>query len=478
MRARRPVGQSRWRHPRHGPNTRAIRGARRRAADPEHRRRAGAPTVVRSLRIGGRRRRQDGSGHVGRASDGRRWWGCCGQRRQWQCCSDTTLSTLPPQEPGAGCAATISAFVGAVALRRDRQPGGDTGCRRRRVGGSDRATRGAGAAGLSARDVGGLGDLARRLAAARLRNGRVPAACRDDDGSGRRHARRGAGVAGPDRRRTGLDDGVAGGSGRRSTAGGATVRTVVLGVARRCRAPRGARPAHPQLARHGSQLAHPRWGTLLTAVLSVRPLEASAFIAVVTVILLSRSRTHVDRGRVAALVIGAGIAASAFIGLVAVRAPWTNPWLCGLPIAGAAIVIALGTADLSLSPTADRVMSVVEYAVGAAVDTVGVRDRRVLHGGSGPGVSTGQDAHSLSSRRYCWPRRIVRLRLSPSRRRRSTTRCCPPPPHPRPPNPPSNGAPAPCRCRSRRIVDGRRNWTVSIYRRSGASLEGRGSGSP
>ncbi len=108
-------------------------------------------------------------------------------------------------------------------------------------------------------------------------------------------------------------------------------------------------------------------GTLVTAVFSVRPLEASAFIAVVVVLLLSRSRTHVDPRRVAALVTGAGIAASAFIGLVAVRAPWTNPWLCGLPIAGAAIVIAVDTADLSLSPIADRVMSAVEYAAGAAV---------------------------------------------------------------------------------------------------------------
>ena len=65
--------------------------------------------------------------------------------------------------------------------------------------------------------------------------------------------------------------------------------------------------------------------------------------------------------------IGAGIAASAVIGLVAVRAPWASTWLCGLAIAGAAVAIALGRADLSLSPTADRVMSVVEYAAGAAV---------------------------------------------------------------------------------------------------------------
>ena len=108
-------------------------------------------------------------------------------------------------------------------------------------------------------------------------------------------------------------------------------------------------------------------GTLVTAVLTVRPLEASAFIATVAAILLLRSRTHPDPCRAAALVIGAGIAASGFIGLVAVRAPWAGTWLCGLPIAGAAIAIALGTADLGLSPTAERVMSMVEFAAGAAV---------------------------------------------------------------------------------------------------------------
>jgi type VII secretion integral membrane protein EccD len=108
-------------------------------------------------------------------------------------------------------------------------------------------------------------------------------------------------------------------------------------------------------------------GTLVTAVLTVRPLEASAFTAVTSAMLLLRSRTHPDHGRAAALMIGAGIAASAMIGLVAVRAPWAGTWLFGLPIAGAAVAIALGTADLSLSATAERVMSVVEYAAGVAV---------------------------------------------------------------------------------------------------------------
>jgi type VII secretion integral membrane protein EccD len=108
-------------------------------------------------------------------------------------------------------------------------------------------------------------------------------------------------------------------------------------------------------------------GTLVTAVLTVRPLEASAFIATVAAILLLRSRTHPDPRRGAALVIGAGIAASAFIGSVAVHAPWASTWLCGVPIAGAAVAIALGRSDLSLSPAADRVTSVVEYAASAAV---------------------------------------------------------------------------------------------------------------
>ena len=108
-------------------------------------------------------------------------------------------------------------------------------------------------------------------------------------------------------------------------------------------------------------------GTLLTAVLTVRPLEASAFIAATGAMLLLRSRTHRDSRCSAALTIGAGLVFSAFIGLVAVRTPWAGTWLYGLPIGGAAIAIALGTSDLSLSPTADRVISVVEYAAGAAV---------------------------------------------------------------------------------------------------------------
>jgi NO-binding membrane sensor protein with MHYT domain len=83
--------------------------------------------------------------------------------------------------------------------------------------------------------------------------------------------------------------------------------------------------------------------------------------------LLLRSRTHRDSRCSAALTIGTGLVFSAFIGLVAVRTPWAGTWLYGLPIGGAAIAIALGTSDLSLSPTADRVISVVEYAAGAAV---------------------------------------------------------------------------------------------------------------
>ena len=108
-------------------------------------------------------------------------------------------------------------------------------------------------------------------------------------------------------------------------------------------------------------------GTLVTAVLTVRPLEAVAFITGVAAILLLRCRIHPDPQRFAALAIGAGFAVSAAIGLLAVRAPWATTWLCGLLIACAASAIALGTADLSLSPTADRVMSALEYAAGAAV---------------------------------------------------------------------------------------------------------------
>jgi ESX secretion system protein EccD len=108
-------------------------------------------------------------------------------------------------------------------------------------------------------------------------------------------------------------------------------------------------------------------GTLATAVLTVRPPEAAAFIATVAAMLLMRSRTHTEPRLVVALVIAAGIAASVFIGLVAVSAPWTTTWLCGPLLAGAAIAMVFGSTDLSLSPAADRVMAAVEFSTGAAV---------------------------------------------------------------------------------------------------------------
>lgn len=112
-------------------------------------------------------------------------------------------------------------------------------------------------------------------------------------------------------------------------------------------------------------------GTLVTAVLAVRPLEAVSFITGVAAILLLRCRIHPDPQRVAALAISAGLVVMVVIGLLAVHAPWATTWLCGLLIAGAATAIALDKADLSLSPTADRVISALEYTVGAAVIPLG-----------------------------------------------------------------------------------------------------------
>jgi type VII secretion integral membrane protein EccD len=108
-------------------------------------------------------------------------------------------------------------------------------------------------------------------------------------------------------------------------------------------------------------------GTLVTAVLSVRRLEAATLIAAVAAILLLRSRTHADPCRAAALLISAGVAVSVFVGLVAVSAPWTTTWLCGLLIAGAVIVMVLGSTDLSVSPAAEQMMAAVEWAAGAAI---------------------------------------------------------------------------------------------------------------
>jgi len=108
-------------------------------------------------------------------------------------------------------------------------------------------------------------------------------------------------------------------------------------------------------------------GTLVTAALTERPLEAAAFIGTVAAMLLLRSRTHAEPRLVSTLLISAGIAVSAVSGLVAISAPWTTTWLCGLLIAGAAIAMVLGSTDLTSSPAADRVMAAVEFATGAAV---------------------------------------------------------------------------------------------------------------
>jgi len=108
-------------------------------------------------------------------------------------------------------------------------------------------------------------------------------------------------------------------------------------------------------------------GTLVTAVRTVRTPEAATYIVTVAAMLLLRSRTHCDPGRAAALAISAAFAVSVLVGLLAVRMPWATAWLCGLPIAAVAAAMALGRADLNHSPTADRVISAVEFAVGAAL---------------------------------------------------------------------------------------------------------------
>ena len=206
---------------------------------------------VRSLRFGGRRCRANGSGHAGPASD------------------DAVVGVL---WSAAAVAVLLgrNAFAAATAMHRCRvchgdlgarrrggaptrsQPGGDTGCRRRCVGGAEAQLAVPALPGflLAMSAVSAISLIAWRLLDCGTATflplaGMTMAAAAAS-------ARRGAGMAVPGGRRAGVDDGVAGGSGGRPAAGGATVRTVRLGVARRCRAPCGERSADPDLARHGN----------------------------------------------------------------------------------------------------------------------------------------------------------------------------------------------------------------------------------
>ena len=94
--------------------------------------------------------------------------------------------------------------------------------------------------------------------------------------------------------------------------------------------------------------------------------QATAFSAVVGLVMLLRVRTHIDLRRRIALMVAGHIAVAAGVVLVVVSAPGQANWVCVL--ATAIGLTALGGAvGVTLSPLARRAVDLVEYLALAAV---------------------------------------------------------------------------------------------------------------
>lgn len=108
-------------------------------------------------------------------------------------------------------------------------------------------------------------------------------------------------------------------------------------------------------------------GALLTAVFAAWPAEANAFIGVAAVNMLLRSRIHGDRCQRSVLWIAGGATATVFAGRLALSAPWMVGLLCALTVVAATAAVALLSTTIRLSPSAIRLLAVVDAMVGAAV---------------------------------------------------------------------------------------------------------------
>ncbi|WP_328351795.1 type VII secretion integral membrane protein EccD [Mycobacterium sp. NBC_00419] len=108
-------------------------------------------------------------------------------------------------------------------------------------------------------------------------------------------------------------------------------------------------------------------GAVLTAALAERPAEAATFIGVLAVTMLLRSRIHADRRQASALHIAGFVTATVFIGHLAVTAPWTVGLLCALTVVAASVAVALRWTSIRPSPSAVRMLMVIDVAIGAAV---------------------------------------------------------------------------------------------------------------
>ena len=94
--------------------------------------------------------------------------------------------------------------------------------------------------------------------------------------------------------------------------------------------------------------------------------NAAVFAAVVGLVMVLRARTHIDKRRRTALVVGGMAASAAGVGLVVVSAPEQANWVCVL-----ATVVGLsmlgGAFGVTVSPLARRAVEVLEYLALAAV---------------------------------------------------------------------------------------------------------------
>jgi type VII secretion integral membrane protein EccD len=109
-------------------------------------------------------------------------------------------------------------------------------------------------------------------------------------------------------------------------------------------------------------------GAVVTAATAPRPVVAAGFIAVVGSTLLFRALQQIAPYHVVILTVSAGVAATSLIGLCAIKAPASTPWLCGALLAvGIGAVRFVQHRQWRWSPAARRAIAVLDLAVSAAV---------------------------------------------------------------------------------------------------------------
>jgi type VII secretion integral membrane protein EccD len=109
-------------------------------------------------------------------------------------------------------------------------------------------------------------------------------------------------------------------------------------------------------------------GTVVTAATAVRPVAATGLITVVGSALLLKAYRRLDPYHVVTLFVSSGIAATSLIGLCALKAPVSMPWLCGGLLAVGIGAGWFGQARQRRLPSAvRRAIAVLDVAVSAAI---------------------------------------------------------------------------------------------------------------